>query len=186
MKQKLIIIVGPTGSGKTTIGQYLKQTYHIQPVITHTTRPKRVNEVDGVDYYFETADSLAQKHLIETVNYAGYQYGSSYEALKAAWQKSDLISIVLEINGALTYLEALGQQVQIIYLKVSPQQLKKRLYQRQDDPQAISQRLNSEEFKRDLVLPESLQSVAYQIENDSFEVAKKLIANLIKEIKQKA
>ncbi len=38
---KVIVIAGPTGSGKTTIADYLYQKYGVIKVITHTTRPKR-------------------------------------------------------------------------------------------------------------------------------------------------
>jgi guanylate kinase len=64
--------------------------------MTHTTRPRRHNEVEGVDYAFETPQSFAANHYIEDVTYAGYQYGSSYESLYAAWDKAAFASIVLD------------------------------------------------------------------------------------------
>ena len=91
----VIVITGATGTGKTTVSTYLKTKYQIPRIITHTTRPKRPGEQDGVDYYFETDASFGHNHFLEAVTYAGYQYGSSYEGLERAFEKSDLVSIVL-------------------------------------------------------------------------------------------
>ncbi|WP_318530553.1 AAA family ATPase [Apilactobacillus micheneri] len=43
-KEKLIVITGATGSGKTTVRNYLVDQYHVGKVITHTTRSPRKNE----------------------------------------------------------------------------------------------------------------------------------------------
>ncbi len=79
---KLIVITGATGTGKTTVSGYLRDNYRIHRVMTHTTRPARTGEKNGVDYYFETPASFATKHFIEKVTYAGYEYGSSMNRLK--------------------------------------------------------------------------------------------------------
>ena len=84
---KLIVITGATGTGKTTVSGYLRDNYRIHRVMTHTTRPARTGEKNGVDYYFETPASFATKHFIEKVTYAGYEYGSSHESLEKNWTK---------------------------------------------------------------------------------------------------
>lgn len=48
----LIVLVGPTMSGKTTLMNELVKDERVEKLITHTTRPMRVEEVDGVDYFF--------------------------------------------------------------------------------------------------------------------------------------
>ena len=52
----LIVVSGPAGSGKTTLCMRLTESYpqFIHRVITCTTRPPRVGEIDGEDYYFLT------------------------------------------------------------------------------------------------------------------------------------
>lgn len=72
--KKIIIITGASGVGKTTVNQYLQKKYEISSIITHTTRPKRPGEIDGVDYYFETPDSFKQHLYLEQVKYAHYTY----------------------------------------------------------------------------------------------------------------
>lgn len=49
MKQDLILLFGKSGSGKN----FFVNTFNLKPVISHTTRPIRKNEKDGVDHYFE-------------------------------------------------------------------------------------------------------------------------------------
>lgn len=61
--QRVIVITGATGTGKTTVSQYLRDRYQVPRIITHTTRPKRPGERDRVDYYFETKESFSHNHF---------------------------------------------------------------------------------------------------------------------------
>ena len=45
----MLILVGHSASGKTEIANVLKKEYEMKKIITYTTRPKRINEVDDVD-----------------------------------------------------------------------------------------------------------------------------------------
>ncbi|MCI1985548.1 MAG: guanylate kinase [Lactobacillus sp.] len=181
MKHKLIVITGATGTGKTTVSRYLTTQYAIQRVITHTTRPKRVGEVDGVDYAFETPASFAHNHYIEHVTYAGYQYGSSYESLYAAWAKAAFASIVLDTKGAITYAQTLGDAVATLFLTIDePKILKQRLLARGDAPQAVAQRLASPEYQRDLLLPPALAQNATVIANDDWAQARLAVDRFMK------
>ncbi|MBP2058122.1 guanylate kinase [Lactobacillus colini] len=167
---KIIIIAGPSGVGKTTVSNYLQEKYHIPRVVTHTTRPMRKGEVDGISYYFEDDLSFEKLHFFEHVRYGDYQYGSSKEALQRAWDKNNLASLIVETDGVKSYLEALGEQVYFIYLTVKDfDTLTKRLIERGDDPLEIQRRLNSAEFKRDLHLRPELKKQAHILENDNWK-----------------
>ena len=55
----IMILVGPSGAGKTTIAsKLLTKNYGLKKVITCTSRAPRDNEVDGVDYYFKTKEEF--------------------------------------------------------------------------------------------------------------------------------
>ena len=54
----MIILIGPSASGKTATCLYLQDHYGIRKVVTHTTRAMRVGEVNGVDYHFVTKDEF--------------------------------------------------------------------------------------------------------------------------------
>lgn len=178
--KKLIILCGASGTGKTTIQNYLLKQYGIPRVLTHTTRAKRTGERDGVDYYFETPISFAEKHYFESVTYDGKQYGSSREGLDRAWQKNSVVSLVVDTAGAVEYVKRLGKQVDIWHIEVSDKQtLKDRLLARGDDAQAVEQRINSFESQRDLQIPIELQDNTQVIVNDCWEKTTQLIDRLL-------
>lgn len=98
----IIILVGPSGAGKTAIANEMTEHYGFKKVVTTTTRTPREGEIDGVSYHFLTTEEFEKKkkknnEFCETAVYAGAQYGT---------QKSDLSSapnmvMVMEIGGAL-------------------------------------------------------------------------------------
>ncbi|MFD1465089.1 guanylate kinase [Lapidilactobacillus mulanensis] len=178
---KLFVITGASGTGKTTISHYLRDNYGIQRVLTHTTRPPRPNEANERDYYFETEDGFQKNHYIESVTYSGYHYGSSREALQKAWQQQPFVSLVLETKGAEAYADVMLKQLVVIYVTVSdPQVLLARLEKRGDVPAEIEKRLSSAEFKRDLEVPPALVNIAHVIVNDTWEQARAQVDQLLK------
>ncbi|MBA1433992.1 guanylate kinase [Bombilactobacillus bombi] len=181
--KKIIVLTGASGVGKTTVSHYLQQHYGITPIITHTTRPKRLGEQDGVDYYFETPASFANNEYLEQVNYAHYRYGSSVVGLLRAWQQSDWVSIVLDGAGALSYQQHYPQNTVIIFLTVDSKELYERLQRRNDDSQALKKRLTSPEFQRDLHLPSTLKATAHVIDNSNWLQTQKQLDLLIKQLK---
>ena len=55
----LLILSSPSGAGKTTLTKKIQQKYqNFKISVSHTTRPPRDNEVDGVDYHFVTKKNL--------------------------------------------------------------------------------------------------------------------------------
>ena len=181
MERKVFVLTGNTGTGKTTVANYLNEFFEMPKVITHTTRPPREGEVNQVDYYFETAESFTKNHYLETVTYSHYQYGSSYEGLERAWEKNPFISIVLDTAGAITYARELGDTAVIIYLTVSHEdELLSRLAQRGDDVGIVNARMASPEYQRDFVLPEALQAVAHVVVNDDLSQTKQQIDEIVR------
>lgn len=172
-QQKLVILCGAPGSGKTTVQDFLVQSGFTK-VITHTTRKRRATEQDGHDYYFETATSFKSKHYLETVVYDGQAYGSSFEGLKKALLPTGKAVIVLDTQGVKAYLEKLpAELLTVIFLKVPSKKLQKeRLIARGDNLASIKQRLASKEAKRDEKLSPELESVVHVLVNQ--ELAKTL------------
>jgi guanylate kinase len=169
MKKHVLVICGTSGSGKTTVKEYLVQQKKMIPVLTHTTRTQRPGESDDA-YHFETQTSFFEKHYLEYVKYDGNYYGSSYEALQEAFNKGDWAVIVLDTKGALSYLEKLPTNTVVLYLQVSDKEcLQQRLLKRGDTLKAVKKRLDSLEAKRDQCLPQALASKAYILENDQWQ-----------------
>lgn len=179
---KVFVIAGAAGSGKTTVAKFLHDRYHMERVITHTTRAARPNEHNGFDYYFETSTSMKKLHLLESVEYDHRLYGSSLEGLAAGWQKGHDDVIVLDTKGAFTYHQKLGDQAVIIFLTVSQiTSLTQRMIKRGDDLSAIHSRLNSVEYHRDLHLPDNLKGIANVVINDSWPQTVAQLEQIIKQ-----
>ena len=180
MDKKIIVITGASGTGKTTISKYLKDTYHIPSVITHTTRLPREGEKNGVDYYFETKNSFLKNHYLEKVEYSGNWYGSSEESLKKTWEKFDAASIVVDTAGAISYKRKYGKNAVVIFLEVDFETVTDRLKQRGDETKRLLSRINSDEFKRDLQIPRELVGKCYKISNKNLENTKENVNKVLK------
>ena len=65
MKNDVIAIIGPSGSGKDTImRKVVEKSNKVKRIVNYTTRPKRENEIDGEDYHFITQEQFL-KYLEE-------------------------------------------------------------------------------------------------------------------------
>jgi guanylate kinase len=116
------------------------------------------------------------------VAYANFQYGSSYEGLERAWEKSPLITIVLDTAGAKTYADKLGDEAVIIFLTVTKtDEILGRLSKRGDNLEEMRQRLTSQEYQRDIQLPTSLQDTAHVVVNDDWQSTKMAIDRIVKQ-----
>lgn len=175
--KKIILIAGPSGAGKTTISDYLNEKYGIPRVLTHTTRPMRAGEKQGVSYHFETDETFNQLHFFEHITYGSYQYGSSREALNLAWKKNDLVSLIVDIKGIYSYISQLKDKVYFLYITTSTkEELKERLLKRGDDPAKIKERLSGSELN---VLPEDLKPYAHVLVNDDLSKTKNALDKLV-------
>ena len=59
MKNDIIAIIGPSGSGKDTImKKVIEKTNKVKRIVSYTTRPKREHEIDGEDYHFITQEQF--------------------------------------------------------------------------------------------------------------------------------
>lgn len=83
-KDKVIILLGKSAAGKDCILNYLKNIYNFNPIISHTTRPIRKNEINGKDYYFintkDFSKMLANEDFIET-----REYNTCFNGKKDIW-----------------------------------------------------------------------------------------------------
>ena len=126
-KDKVIVLMGKSAAGKDFILNYLKYIYNFNPIISHTTRPIRKNEINGKDYYFintkDFSKMLINNEFIETREYNTcfngkediWYYGISKEEFD---NKSRKICVV-DTTGQKEIIEYYGKENVIsIYIDV--------------------------------------------------------------------
>ena len=82
----LIVLVGKSASGKTTLEKYISDNFRYDKIVSCTTRPMRQDEVYGEDYYFisegKFEEMLAHDELVEHATFNGWSYGISKKEIK--------------------------------------------------------------------------------------------------------
>ena len=143
----LIIISAPSGAGKTSLVKALVEDDSLLQVsVSHTTRPQRPGEVDGVNYHFVDREQfqqlLAAGTFFESAEVFGNFYGTSQVAVDAL--RAQGIDVILEIDwqGAAQVRERTNNSCSIFILPPSTEALASRLRKRkQDDEATIAGRL---------------------------------------------
>ena len=143
----LYIVSAPSGAGKTTlVGALLKNMPDIKASISHTTRPMRPGEKEGINYHFVNEEiflSLINKEaFLEHAQVFNHFYGTSKEWVEKTL--SEGIDVILEIDwqGAEQIRGLIPESKSIFILPPSLEALEERLIKRgQDDPTVIKRRL---------------------------------------------
>lgn len=180
MKKYLVLIMGPSGSGKTAIGDGLK-VRGIPETISHTTRQKRVGEVDGLSYYFVSHEEFTSLDKIEETCYAGNYYALSTKELENRWKDNDIIYCIVEKNGLQQIINKLGKDiVKVVYVKTPLDIMQQRMRDRGDSEEHIEKRLknciDTKELENDYLAD-------YIIENTStLDIAIEKVYNYIQQL----
>jgi len=79
----MLVILGESASGKSTVQDILCERYGFKKLITYTTREPRKGEIDGIDYHFVSEDRfeelLDSGFFCESAKYNGWNYGTATE-----------------------------------------------------------------------------------------------------------
>jgi guanylate kinase len=134
----LVVISGPSGVGKDALIQRMKGDglpFHF--VVTATTRPKRADEVDGVDYIFvsmsEFAEMIERQDLFEYAIVYGDYKGIPKEQVRDALGSGKDVIMRLDVQGAATVRRLAPEAVLIFLTAPSEQELVSRLEKRKAD-----------------------------------------------------
>jgi guanylate kinase len=168
----LYIISAPSGAGKTSLVQALSGSDpQIRVSVSHTTRPMRPGENDGVDYHFvEQAQFLrmaSEGGFLEHAQVFGNYYGTSEAGIRQ--RLAEGLDVILEIDwqGAQQVRERIAEATGIFILPPSLATLRERLASRgQDSEEVIARRLA--EAGREIA---HYAEFDYLVVNDDFERA---------------
>ena len=150
MKSKLIIISSPSGAGKTTLCKLLiKKFKNINLSISYTSRSKRLNEIEGKDYFFVSKkkfNSLKKKNFfIETALNFNNFYGSPFKNINTSKKSNKHILFDIDWKGARKIRKNYKKDeiIDFFILPPSKSELKRRLVKRgRDNNEEINLRLS--------------------------------------------
>ncbi|OGG87032.1 guanylate kinase [Candidatus Roizmanbacteria bacterium RIFCSPHIGHO2_12_FULL_37_9b] len=136
-KNKLIIISGASGVGKTVVALgLLKENKKLKRVVTYTTRKKRPGEVAGQDYYFVSENKfnkmVKSKEFFEYARVHNDYYGNAYQEIKKIKSSGQSPVLVIDVQGGLTVKKKIRrkERLMIFLMPESKEQLKQRIKKR--------------------------------------------------------
>jgi len=181
---QLLIVSAPSGAGKTSlIKALMKQDQRVEVSVSHTTRPQRPGEVEGVNYFFISTETFREMReagaFFESAEVFGHFYGTSLTQLEA--RLSDGADVILEIDwqGAQQVRKLLPDSAWLFILPPSLEALKSRLQTRgQDAEDIIDLRMRA---ARDEM--SHWDEADYLIINDQFDAALEALQALVRSLR---
>jgi guanylate kinase len=183
MQGKLIVITAPSGAGKTTIAQHLLKRFpSLSFSVSATTRPKRPEETDGVDYFFIDREEF-QRRIVkgefaewEEV-YRGLFYGSLKKEIERIWKEGKHVLFDVDVKGALALKKQYPNRTLTIFIRPpSIEALSTRLHQRASDaPEKIRERISKAEEELKFI-----DQFDHAVVNDQLEKALSECTELVK------
>ena len=168
----LFIIAAPSGCGKTSLVEALiKKTKNLCVSVSHTTRPPRPDEVNGINYYFvsinEFEEMIKNNAFVEHATVFDNHYGSSTKLISEKLDEG--VDVILEIDwqGARQVKENMPNAISIFILPPSNEALLGRLKQRaQDNDETIKKRMSDAQNQM-----QHFNEFDYLVINDDFNSA---------------
>ncbi|MTI88157.1 MAG: guanylate kinase [Balneolaceae bacterium] len=171
---KVIILVAPSGAGKTSMARRLFQDFEqLKFSVSATTRPPREGEVEGKHYHFISDNQFNQKieegDFLEWEEfYGGKKYGTLRSEVDIKLKSGYFVVLDIEVKGAINVKQVYGDKALSLFIKPpSLEVLKERLEARgTEDKETLKLRL--ERAKEELTYADRFDQV---IINDDFETA---------------
>jgi guanylate kinase len=176
----LIVVSGPSGSGKGTLCQMLREDLpELSYSVSLTSRPLRGNEQNGVEYYFVSKEEFLRLidagEFLEWAEVYGNYYGTLRSTVEVSLHEGKDVLLEVDVQGAQSVKKAFPEAVLIFIMPPSLDELNKRICGRgTDTPEAIDLRLRC--------APDELQAAKkydYIIYNDVKEDAYAELLNII-------
>ena len=178
---KLFVLSGPSGVGKGTVIEKLKeQELEIEYSISVTTRSPREGENEGVDYFFVSDEEFQQMkengEFLEWAQVHNNYYGTPKKYVCQKLEQGKNIILEIDIQGAKQIKKKFPRAVLIFLLPPSIEELEHRLEKRNTENRNTKKlRLNNAQQELDKVI-----FYDYQVENATLSETIKRLKQIIK------
>jgi guanylate kinase len=135
----LIVVSGPSGVGKDAALKRMRELrYPFHFLVTNTTRPRRPDETEGVDYHFVSKEQFKameeRGEFLERAVVYGYDYGNSRREVREALARGQDVIMRIDVQGVATIKRLVCDAVFIFLLPPSMKALEARLRKRRTEP----------------------------------------------------
>jgi len=188
-KGLLIILSGPSGVGKGTVRKYIqsKNKVDINFSVSMTTRAPRINEVDGVDYFFVTReefeDRIKNDKLLEHAEFVGNYYGTPKDKVEELRNAGKNVLLEIEITGATQVMDKVHDDRVVSFFLMPPslKRLEERIRTRKSEPEEVI-KLRLEKGEREMKLADRYD---YVVVNDRIQKAGDKIISILLDLLKK-
>ena len=186
IKGEVIAVSAPSGGGKTTIVKKILKLYpEIIFSVSATTRPRRDNETDGVEYFFISEDEFKNRvdknEFVEWEKFYDYYYGTFKRFINDNINSGKSVLLEIDVKGALSIKRIYPESHLIFIMPPSYDELIQRLRNRQTETEGDFQK-RIERAKMELSHKDQFD---YIVINDKLENAVEETSDLIKKIVNK-
>jgi len=177
----LYVIAAPSGGGKTSlISALLERDEQVALSVSHTTRPPRPGEIDGIHYYFvddKTFQKLIDQHaFLEYATVFGHRYGTGRAAIGRQLKEGFDVMLDIDWQGARQVKQSFPSCCSIFVLPPSLRELKRRLRNRgQDSEEVIDRRMRQARSEIS-----HCREFDFLIINDDFEAALEDLQSIVR------
>ena len=157
----LYIVSAPSGAGKTSLVKALLDAQpQVRVSVSHTTRPMRPSEVDGVNYHFVSREKFLERlqhdEFLEHAEVFGNLYGTSQRWVEQTLDEGYDLILEIDWQGAQQVRRLMPQAKSIFILPPTQEALRQRLTNRgQDSDEVIDKRMR-----------EAVSEMAHYVEYD--------------------
>jgi guanylate kinase len=145
----LFVVAAPSGAGKSSLVKALLELdSHVQPSVSHTTRPPRGQEKHGREYFFVSSGEfdamVAANSFVEWAHVHSQRYGTSKKAIEERMTQGADVILEIDFQGALQIKNIFSNAICIFILPPSWEELRSRLERRGEDaPDIIDLRMRN-------------------------------------------